>query len=161
MLMIFNLLTLPQGHRFDPRMKMLLAFYSARHPHRFDVPHDHVWKKLTLWALPVPQSHTSGAWPRRQNKNPVWYVNLSFVRTHTVWYKNLWNSHGNQNLMIFDLWPHPKVTSLTLGWKFYLHSVLLVIPVHLICHTTNLKKINFQPPGPQSHPWGMTQATEW
>ena len=34
------------------------------------------------------------------------------------------------------IWPHPKVTSLTLGWKFYLHSVLLVIPVDLICHMT-------------------------
>ena len=31
-------------------------------------------------------------------------------------------------------WLHSKVTSLTLGWKFYLHSVLLVIPVDLICH---------------------------
>ena len=42
MLMIFDLLTLPQGHQFDPRMKMLLAFCSARHPCRFDIPHDHV-----------------------------------------------------------------------------------------------------------------------
>ena len=31
MLMIFDLLTSPQGHQFDPRMKMLLAFCSARH----------------------------------------------------------------------------------------------------------------------------------
>ena len=31
MLMIFDLLTLPQGHQFDPWMKMLLAFCSARH----------------------------------------------------------------------------------------------------------------------------------
>ena len=27
--MIFDLLTSPQGHRFDPRMKMLLTFCSA------------------------------------------------------------------------------------------------------------------------------------
>ena len=26
MLMIFDLLTLPQGHQFDPKIKMLLAF---------------------------------------------------------------------------------------------------------------------------------------
>ena len=32
MLMIFDLLTLPQGHQFDTRMKMLLAFCSAIHP---------------------------------------------------------------------------------------------------------------------------------
>ena len=42
MLMIFDLLTSPQGPQFDPRMKMLLAFCSAHHPRRFDMPHDHV-----------------------------------------------------------------------------------------------------------------------
>ena len=32
----------------------------------------------------VPPSPIPGAWPRWQNKNPVWYVlYLSFVRTHT------------------------------------------------------------------------------
>ena len=39
--MIFDLLTSPQGHKFDPRMKILLAFCSARHPRRFDMQHDH------------------------------------------------------------------------------------------------------------------------
>ena len=42
MLMIFDLLTSPQGHQFDPRMKMLPAFCSARHPRRFDMLHDHI-----------------------------------------------------------------------------------------------------------------------
>ena len=42
MLLIFELLTSPQGHQFDPRMKMLLAFCSASHPHRFDMLHNHV-----------------------------------------------------------------------------------------------------------------------
>ena len=45
MLMIFDRLTSPQGHQFDPRMKMLLEFCSARHPPRFDniiMLHDHV-----------------------------------------------------------------------------------------------------------------------
>ena len=84
--MIFDLLTLPQGYQFDPRLKMLLAFCSARHPRRLDMPHDNVWKKngLTHWAPPVPLSPTPGAWPRQQNKNPVWYVlYLSIVRTNT------------------------------------------------------------------------------
>ena len=40
--MIFDLLTSPQGHQFDPRVKILLAFCSARNPCRFDMPHDHV-----------------------------------------------------------------------------------------------------------------------
>ena len=82
--MIFDLLTSPQGHQFDPRMKILLEFCSASHPRRFDMPHDHVWKKkFTPWAPPVPQSPTPGAWPRWQNENPVLCVlYLSFVRTH-------------------------------------------------------------------------------
>ena len=43
-LLIFDLLTSPQGHQFDPRMKILLAICFARHPRRFDMPHGHVWK---------------------------------------------------------------------------------------------------------------------
>ena len=66
--------------------------------------------------------------------------------------------------MIFDLSPHPKVTSLTLGWNFYLHSVLLVIPVDLIYHMTMFENFFFDPLGttsaPESHPWGITQGTE-
>ena len=42
MLMIFDLLSSSQGHQFDPRMKMLLALCSTRHPRRFDMLHDHV-----------------------------------------------------------------------------------------------------------------------
>ena len=65
MLMIFDLLTSPQGHQFDPRMKLLLAFCSAYHPRRFDMLHDHVnclkKKSLTPWVPPVPQSPTPGA----------------------------------------------------------------------------------------------------
>ena len=72
--------------------------------------------------------------------------------------------------MIFDLWPHPKVTSLTLGWKFYLHSVLLVIPVDLIYHMTMFEKKKFltlwAPPAPQSPtpgawPRGQNENPVW
>ena len=41
-LLLFDLLTSAQGHQLDPRMKLLLAFSSARHPHRFDMLHDHI-----------------------------------------------------------------------------------------------------------------------
>ena len=83
---------------------------------------------------------------------------------------NLWNWQGNQNLMIFDLWPHPKVTSLTLGWKFYLHSVLLVIPVYLIYHMTMFEKKIFltplgtpvpQSPTPGAWPRGQNENPVW
>ena len=62
MLMIFDLLTSPQGLQFDPRLKMLLAFCSARHPRQFDMSHDHVQKIFwTPCAPPVPQSPIPGA----------------------------------------------------------------------------------------------------
>ena len=84
------------------------------------------------------------------------FVSFICENTHKVWYKNLWHWHGNRNLMIIDLWPHPKVTSLTLGWKFYLHSVLLVIPVNLICHMTTFEKKKY-PLGTQA-PQSPTQG---
>ena len=33
--MVLDLMTSPQGHQFDPRVKTLLAFCSAHHPHQF------------------------------------------------------------------------------------------------------------------------------
>ena len=47
---------------------------------------------------------------------------------------NILNNRLRTEVLTF--WPHLKVTSLTLGWKFYLHFVLLVIPVDLICQMT-------------------------
>ena len=155
MLMIFYLLTLPQGHQFDPRMKMLLAFCSSRR--WFDMLHDHVWKKI-VWPPGYPQcpkvpplGHDPGN--RIQIPSDMFCIFHLWEHTHKIWYKNLWNWHGNQSLMIFDLLPHPKVTSLTLGWKFYLHFVLLVIPVDLIYHMTMFEKnmlTPWAPPAPQS-----------
>ena len=84
MLMIFDLLTSPQGHQFDPRVKML----------QFDllvIPVDLICymtmfekKMFDPLGTPIaPKSHPWG-WSRRQKKNPIWYVlYLSFVRTHT------------------------------------------------------------------------------
>ena len=40
--MIFDILTSPQGHQFYPRVKILLAFCSARKPRHINMPHDHV-----------------------------------------------------------------------------------------------------------------------
>ena len=59
MLMIFDLLTSPQGHQFDPRMKKLLEFCSARHPCRL-ICHMTMFEKKKIYVL-----------------------YLSFVRTHT------------------------------------------------------------------------------
>ena len=75
--------------------------------------------------------------------------------TNKVWYKNLWNWLWKWNMSWYlTFWPHPKVTSLTLGWKFYLHSVLLIIPINLKCHMIMFEKKCFwpllAPPGPPS-----------
>ena len=131
-LKIFDLLISPQGHQFNPRMKILLAFCSAHHPSLFDMPHDHVSKKILWppWAPQPPQSPTPGAGPRWQNGNHVWWVLYpSFVRTHTKFGIKIFEiDMVTKILWYLTFWPHPKVTSLTLGWKFHLHSVLLVIP---------------------------------
>ena len=54
--------------------------------------------------------------------------------------------------MIFDLWPHPKVTSLTLGWKFT--CILFCSSSPSIWYTTwpCLKKKIFWPLGLPQHP---------
>ena len=41
-LTIFDLLRSPQGHQFDCRVKILLAFCSNHHLSQFDMPHDHI-----------------------------------------------------------------------------------------------------------------------
>ena len=66
--MIFDLFTSPKGHQFEPRVKILPAFYSSRHSRWFDMPHGHVWKKMFL--TPSASKFHPRAWPRRQNKNP-------------------------------------------------------------------------------------------
>ena len=59
--MIFDLLASPQGHQFDHMMKILLAFYSARDPRRFDMTHDHFFfKKMT--PLGTPSAQKSHPW---------------------------------------------------------------------------------------------------
>ena len=63
MLMIFDLLTSPQGDQFDPRMKMLLAFCSAVIPIDLICYMTMFEKKncLTPWVPPVPPSPSRGA----------------------------------------------------------------------------------------------------
>ena len=86
--MIFDLLISPQGHQLDHRMKILLSFGSARHPHRFDMPHEHVWKKnLTAWATRCPRVPPLGHDPGDRIKIPsdmfyifhLWEHTQSFV----------------------------------------------------------------------------------
>ena len=80
MLMIFDLLTSPQGHQFA----------VARPIHVSNSHTKFGWissnglggqQREGIWFCPLS---TTRAWPRWQIKNPVWYVlYLSFVRTHT------------------------------------------------------------------------------
>ena len=56
--MTFDLLTSPQGHQFDHRMKISLTFCSARHPRRFDMPH--MFGKMT--PIGTPSAPKSDPW---------------------------------------------------------------------------------------------------
>ena len=71
MLMIFDLLTLPQGHLFDPRIKMLLTFCSACIPVDLICHMTMFQKTLTPWAPPVPLTYPLGMTQAAEEKNPV------------------------------------------------------------------------------------------
>ena len=117
--MIFDILTSPSRSQVDPRVKTLLAFCSARHPRWFDMPHDHIWIFFDPLGTNTPQSPTPGAWPRRHDANPVWYVlYLLFVRTHTKfgikifeidfviefkWYLTFWSLPRGRGQKQFDV----------------------------------------------------------
>ena len=53
-LMVLDLLSPPQGHQFDPRVKIFIVSWSADHPHRFDMPHDRVQKIEVLTPSIIP-----------------------------------------------------------------------------------------------------------
>ena len=75
--MVFDLLTSPQGHQFDPMIKILLAFCSDCHPPRFDMPHDHVWKKFHQ-GTPAPQS------PHPAACNSMYIINLKTLHAEKL-----------------------------------------------------------------------------
>ena len=62
--MIFDLLTSPQGHQFDSRMKIFLAFCSACHPRRFDMTMFE--KKIIFDPLGTPSAPKSDPWGMNQ-----------------------------------------------------------------------------------------------
>ena len=88
MLMIFDILTSPQGHQFDPRMQILLAFCSACHPRRFDILHDSVNFFLTPWAPHALKSHPGAMTQATEEKSHmICFVSLICENIHIVWYK--------------------------------------------------------------------------
>ena len=151
-LSIFDLLTTPQGHQFDSMMNILpvllvipvdlichMAMFEKKswppgHPQRPKVP---------------PLGHDQG--DRKKIPSDMFCI-FHLYNKHDVWYKNLWNRHNNRNLMIFDLLTSPKGHQFDPRMKFYLHSVLFVIPVDLICHMTMLEKTIFDPLSTPSTP---------
>ena len=92
--LIFDLLTSPQSHQFEPGIKILLAFCSALHRSRFDMPYDHVWKKK-LWHLGTPSTPKSHPWGMTQatewKSHLICFVCFIYENIHKVWNKNLWN----------------------------------------------------------------------
>ena len=60
--MIFDHMASPQGHQFDPMVKILLALCSTNYPHQFDMSHNHFRKnKVLSHGHPSAQSPTPGA----------------------------------------------------------------------------------------------------
>ena len=146
---IHDLLTSPQGYQFDPRMRSLLVIPVDL------ICHMTMFEKLIHLGTPAPKSPTQGAWPRWHNENPVWF---SIVRTHTKFGIKIFEI---DILTIFDLLTSPMIISLTLGWKFYLHIVLLVIPDDLMCHITMFGKSKLplgHPQRPKVPPLGHDQG---
>ena len=113
-----------------------------------------MFEKKNVWPPGYPQCTKDpplGHDPGDRIKIPSNILCISHLWEHKqIWYKNLWNWHGSRNLMIFDLWPHPKVTRM----KILLAFCSACYPVDLIYHMTMFEKKNFltpwAPPVPQS-----------
>ena len=108
-----------------------------------------MFEKKCFDPPPPPGRHKSHPWG--MTKVTEWKSCLicfvSFICiTHTKFGLTIfWNWHVNQNLMIFDLLISLQGHQFDPRLKIYLHSVLLVIPVNLICHMT-MFEIFFWPP---------------
>ena len=59
-LLVFDLLTPPKGHQFDPRVKFFSASWSKDHLLEFDMSHDHV-QKIKYLTPQQPQVRNPGA----------------------------------------------------------------------------------------------------
>ena len=105
MLMIFDLLTSPQGHQFDTRMKMLLTFCSARHPRRFDMLHDYVWKKL-FDPLGTPQGGGGTLiFSAYVGSDPASTIHPKKYQEFQAPQKNIWNLSNPKKYPNSVLWP--------------------------------------------------------
>ena len=86
--MVFDLLTSPQGHQFDSRVKILLAFCSTHHPRQFDMPHDHVRKKICFDPMGNPGVHKSHCWgmthESEQKSRLIYFVSCICKNTQSL-----------------------------------------------------------------------------
>ena len=89
--------------------------------------------KLKLFTPSTPQSHSwcmtlVTEWKFKSK------CFIFFVKIQTKFGMKIFEiDFVNEISLYLTFWPHPKVTSLTLGWKVYSHSVVLIITVNLIC----------------------------
>ena len=106
----------------------------------------------------MPKSHPLGHDPGNRMKNSFNLFSIFYFweYTHKVWYKNL---KLNGIWLLTSPWGHQFDPSV----KFYLYSVVLIIPVNLICHMTMLEKKeklwpNGHPQRPKVPPLGHDQG---
>ena len=89
--------------------------------------------RSSFWT-PAPQFPSRS---HNENTGSICDMCLSFICENTEFGIKIFEiDFVNEISWHLTFWPHPKVTSLTQGWKFHLHSVLLITLVNLICHVT-------------------------
>ena len=91
--MIFDLLTSPQGHQFDPRVKINLHSVLLITPDKIkvDMPFDHVQIFFDPLGIPKhPQVPPLGHDPGDRTKFcSICFISFICEDTLKVWYKNL------------------------------------------------------------------------
>ena len=80
---MFYIFYLWEDTHSDPRVKTLIVFCSLRHPHQFDMPHDHVQKIIIFYPLSTP-----GTQALEQMSCSICFISFICKNTHKVWYKN-------------------------------------------------------------------------
>ena len=132
-LLMFDLLTSPQGHKFDHGVKILFALCTTHHSRQFDMPHNHVKRDILCHcAHPPPQVPPVGHDPGVRTKSrSICFISFNCKSTHTVWKKK---SLKLTLLLIFnDIWPFDTSPGSRAKLFFMLHA-----PFMWVAHTPNL-----------------------
>ena len=106
-LMVLDLLTLPQGHQFDP--SVIFSMYPGLLLIPFNlICHMTMFRKFNFWTLQSHPPLEHDPWDWMKNSCLICLISFNCQETHKVWFKNLWNRLCNWNLMIFAFMVPPQ-----------------------------------------------------